>query len=81
MATGFEYKIFDLEDVLHYTSETLPDAFFAEDAGGKSKKDWEAALASGFRWIRTDGALVILEREYELVLGRKMLKGGSRYPP
>lgn len=73
MSNGYEYKIFNLADVIHYTSEVYPDAYFAHTADGKSKQDWEAAIASGFRWIRTDGNLVIMEREYELIAGRKFL--------
>lgn len=73
-SSGFEYKIFQLQDVLHYTSEVYPDGYFAHTLDGQSKQDWDAAIGSGFRWIRTDGNLVILEREYKLVGGRKFLK-------
>lgn len=70
----FEYKVFQLKDVLHYTNATYPDAYFARDATGLSKQYWDAALAAGFRWIRTDGELVILERKSRLILGRKFLE-------
>lgn len=73
-APAFEYKVFNLKDVLHYTSEVYPDAYFAETNDGKSKRDWDQAISSGFRWIRTDGNLVILEREYQIIGGRKFLK-------
>lgn len=74
MSKGFEYKIFDLADVIHFTADRLPDAYFAAELTGRSKEDWDAAIGSGYRWIRTDGALVILEREYDLILGRKFQK-------
>jgi hypothetical protein len=69
----FEYKVFRLKDVLHCTNSAYPDAYFAHDANGLSKQDWDAALAAGFRWIRTDGELVILERKSRVILGRKFL--------
>lgn len=69
----FEYKVFRLKDVLHYTNPTYPDAYFAHDATGLSKQDRDESLATGFRWIRTDGELVILERRRRVILGRKLL--------
>lgn len=71
--TVFDYKVFPLKDVLHFVNPTLPDAYFAHDRNGQSKLDWDEALANGFRWIRTDGELVILERKSKVVHGRKFL--------
>ena len=75
MITGkvFDYKVFNLKDVLHYTGDILPDAYFAHTTDGQSKQDWDAALAAGYRWIRTDGNLVIMERESAMIGGRKFL--------
>ena len=69
----FEYKVFRLKDVLHYTNELYPDAYFAHDLTGNSKQDWDETLRAGYRWIRTDGELVIMERRIKMILGRKFL--------
>lgn len=71
--TVYEYKVFPLKSVLHYTNKIFPDAYYAHDLDGKSKQDWDEALALGYRWIRTDGELVILERKCQKILGRKFL--------
>jgi hypothetical protein len=72
--TVFDYKVFRLRDVLIYVAPVQPDAYFADDLGGQSKHDWDNALKEGYRWIRTDGDLVIMERKSQVILGRKFLR-------
>lgn len=72
--TVFDYKVFPLKDVLQYVNPVLKDAYFAHDLNGQSKLDWDEALANGFRWIRTDGELVILERKAKVIHGRNFLQ-------
>lgn len=65
----FEYRVFQLENVLFYTNKTFSDSkYMGNGLPGNSRQDWDEALASGYRWIRTDGELVIMERKSKVIM-------------
>ena len=58
---GYEYACVSVEAVRALTAEPkYPDAYVSEDADTAVVR---ALLERGFRWIRTEGVLAVLEKE------------------
>jgi hypothetical protein len=63
---NYRYKLFTFANAIAFTrGVTHPDAYFAQNSGEENKEDWDAALADGYRWVRTEHGLAILEKETE----------------